>query len=114
MTVYKDEPDSICHERMGVTENFGEEGEENGADTAKFVNRTELERQMAELQASVKESVKELEAGKRGEAGAKEEAIEPAKKKTKKNKSDEDELAALQERRGRARRAVRKCSRADK
>ena len=110
MTVYKDEPDSICHERMGVTENFGEEGEENGADTAKFVNRTEHERQMAELQASVKE----LEAGKRGEAGAKEEAIEPAKKKTKKNKSDEDELAALQERRGRARRAVRKCSRADK
>jgi len=92
VTVYKDEPGSIYHERMGVTENFGEEeGEKNGADTAKFVNRTEHERLMAELQARIKE----LE-GKGGRRRRLRKASSRRRRRRRRRRtSAEDELAAL-------------------
>jgi len=75
---------------------FEEEEGESTLDTTKFVNKTEHERLLAELQARIRE----LEAGKKEEVEAIEESVDDKKKDRsdedkKVDKSDENELAVL-------------------
>ena len=96
IVVYSLEADLLYHERMGKDEVFEEEEGESTLDTTKFVNKTEHERLMTELQARIRE----LEAGKKEEVEAIEESVDDKKKDRsdedkKVDKSDENELAVL-------------------